>query len=141
MIEPQTSPAAHLSAPPVDIAARGARISARGVARGVSQVRFDPEIARGLPQESARPAFHAEVEAGTDAIGDSAPSLPSHDSFAAPAGGTTAAFLAQQIAQEMAVAEFVAPEQAAAAATGSYRAVPVSCVTYDGPQIALDITV
>jgi hypothetical protein len=51
-------------------------------------------------------------------------------------------FMAQQIAQELIPEHvFSSPQQAATAAVGSYLAAPASRVSYDGPYIALDITV
>jgi hypothetical protein len=137
MIDPYTNVVPQLPAAPAGVAARGERAFTRGYESGIA---FDATIARGSSRGSARAAFFGEGEATF--TGEVLPPASGTDSFFhAPSGGDTAAFLAQQIAQEMVASEYVAPEQAAAAAAGSYQAVPDSRVSYDGPFIALDITV
>lgn len=139
MIEPQGKPGTFLTLP-VDAGAR-AISSYRNARSGVpSGFAFDPEITRGRHNPFAQ-TVGGEGEPITAHAFETAPQLFSDASFL---GGNTGAapFLAQQIAQEMmAGTEYVAPEQAAANAIGSYRAAPISSVTYAGPQIALDITV
>jgi len=139
MIEPQGKPGTFLTLP-VDAGAR-AIPSYRNARGGVpSGVAFDSEIARGRQNPFAQtvggegdPITARAFEPTTQAFSDA--SFLGGNAGAAP-------FLAQQIAQEMmADSEYVSPEQAAASAIGSYRAAPVSSITYDGPQVALDITV
>ena len=139
MIEPQGKPGTILSLP-VDVGARGipSYMNARG---GVpSGVAFDSEITRGRQNPFAQTVGGEGEPFAARAFEATAQIFPD----ASFLGGNTGAapFLAQQIAQEMmADGEYVSPEQAAATAIGSYRAAPVSSITYDGPQIALDITV
>jgi len=141
MIEARPTPAVAPLAPQAEVLARitrGASGRDPGATPGAG-VPFESEIARG----ARRGPFAPDLGENEGSRAHAAPAAPdffgsSFDAFAA--GGNPVAFLAQQIAQDM-VAESVAPEQMAAAAAGCYRAVPESRVTYDGPQVALDITV
>lgn len=105
-----------------------------------SGVAFETEITRGRQNPFAQ-AIGGEGEPITArAFEPAVQAFPGASFLGGNAGA--APFLAQQIAQEvMADTEYVSPEQAAASAIGSYRATPIGSVTYDGPQIALDITV
>lgn len=137
MIEPQGRPGTYLALP-VNSAARSIAFRSARIG-GSSGYTFDPEITRGR-----RDPFAQTIGAEGDPVAlrafEPAPQFFSEASFVGGNAGA-APFLAQQIAQEMAAAEYVTPEQAASVAIGSYRAAPVASVTYDGPQIALDITV
>ena len=137
MVEPGTSLTNGLPLAPVTVAGGNGRfVPGRGLPPSASPAPFDPKIGQKA-REDLTPGARS---AGSDRARTGQLALSAPQSFAFSASGAAAVFLAQQIAQEMA-AEIVPPQQAAAAATGFYRAVPDPYITYAGPQIALDITV
>ncbi len=137
MIEPQGK-AGGYSAVPVDSAARLVPSYRATRAAAEASSAFDPEVARGR-QDPFAPGIGGDGERTAIRAFDVAPQGFADAAFVGGNSGTVP-FLAQQIAQEMAT-EYVTPERAAAIAIGSYRAVPVASVVYDGPQIALDISI
>ena len=139
MIEPQGKPGTFLSLP-VDAGARAIPSYRNGRGGAPSGVAFDSEVTRGRQNPFAQ-TIGGEGE--TIAARGFEPTTQVFSDAAFLGGNAgTAPFLAQQIAQEvMGDTEYVSPEQATASAIGSYRAAPVASITYDGPQIALDITV
>lgn len=138
MVEPHTIGIAQLPAPPAGAAARGDRVPGR--AADPAGIGFEAAIARGSNRGSASCENFGEGEPTHG--GEALPPLPVFDPFFhEQPGGGAAPFMAQQIAQEMVADEYVAPEQQAASASGSYRSVPVSSVSYDGPIVPLDILV
>lgn len=144
MFDSQRVPGGYLPAPPpvpVDGSGRSAfarsqdQRNAAAISRDSEFLRRRNEIQRATPQTG-----RAQNSASTDLSGEvftpENPHLPSRSSIQ---------FLAQQIGQETAnETNTENPRSAqlrAEAAIGQYLAAPASAITYDGPQIELDITV
>ena len=144
MFDAQRVPGGYLPAPPpvpVDGSGRAAftrsqdRRNANAISRDSEFLRRHSDIQR-VALQSGR----ADNSAGTDLSGEIfTPENPQQLSR------SSIQFLAQQIGQETANQSAVENSQSvqrrAESAIGQYLAAPASAVTYDGPQIALDITV
>ena len=144
MFDSQRVPGGYLPAPPpvpVDGSGRGAfarskdQRNADAISRDSEFLRRHSEIQRTALQ-TGRAQSSATSDLSGEVIAPENPQMPSRSSIL---------FLAQQIGQETAnvtVMENPASSQLRAeAAIGQYLAAPAFAVTYDGPQIALDITV
>lgn len=144
MFDSQRVPGGYLPAPPpvpVDGSGRSAfarsqdRRNAAAISRDSEFLRRHSDVQRANLQ-TGRTQNAASTNLCGEVFTPENPQLPSR---------STIQFLAQQIGQETANETNTQNPQSAQlraeAAIGQYLAAPASAITYDGPQIALDITV